>query len=104
MALLVVGFIYLGTLSSFISIAQIRAPASVRGRVVSLLAVVLGTLYPLGAVIQGAVASSIGLRETTIGAAVIMMVALVAVKLRHPHFADALELPPVEVEVRSPPV
>ncbi|MEP6625320.1 MAG: MFS transporter [Acidimicrobiia bacterium] len=102
-ALLLVGFIYLGALSSFISIAQIRAPAEVRGRVVSLLAVVLGSLYPLGAVIQGVVADAIGLRETTIGAAVLMLIALAALKLRNPRFADALELPSAAVEVRSPP-
>ncbi len=103
LALILVGFVYLGALSSFMSIAQIRAPAEVRGRVVSLIAVVLGTLYPLGAVIQGKVANSIGLRETTIGAAALMVVALLALKLRNPRFADALELPAVAVEVPSPP-
>jgi MFS family permease len=102
-ALLLVGFVYLGALSSFMSIAQIRAPAEVRGRVVSLLAVVLGTLYPLGSVIQGAVADSIGLRETTIAAAALMVLALAVLKLRNPRFADALELPSVPVEVPSPP-
>ena len=57
-----VGLVYFGALSSFMSIAQVRAPAEIRGRVVSLLAVVLGTLYPLGSIIQGAVADLIGLR------------------------------------------
>ncbi|MBK5286923.1 MAG: MFS transporter, partial [Acidimicrobiia bacterium] len=89
-ALFFVGLIYFGALSSFMSIAQIRAPAAIRGRVVSLLAVVLGSLYPLGAVIQGAVADGIGLRETTLIAAGLMLVALVAMKLRNPRFADAL--------------
>ena len=72
-ALFFVGLIYLGALSSFMSIAQIRAPAAIRGRVVSLLAVVLGALYPLGAVLQGTVAHEVGLRETTIAAAVLML-------------------------------
>ena len=102
-ALFVVGFIYLGALSSFMSIAQIRAPAEVRGRVVSLLAVVLGTLYPLGSVIQGGVAKAIGLRETTLIAAGLMLSPLGVMKLRNPRFADALDLPPTEVALPSPP-
>ena len=47
------GFLYLGALSSFTSIAQLRAPAAVRGRVLSVLMVLLGSLYPLGAVMPG---------------------------------------------------
>jgi MFS family permease len=97
-ALFFVGLMYLGALSSFLSIAQIRAPSAIRGRVVSLLAVVLGALYPLGAVIQGAVAHEIGLRETTIAAAAIMLVALVAMRLLNPRFADALDLPSAPID------
>ena len=66
---LVVGFLYLGCLSSFMTIAQLRAPAELRGRVMSTLMVLLGTLYPLGAILQGAIADEIGLRATTAGAA-----------------------------------
>lgn len=95
--LFLVGLVYFGALSSFMSIAQLRAPAAIRGRVVSLLAVVLGTLYPLGAVIQGQLADAIGLREVTLMAAGAMLVCLIAMKLRHPRFADALELPPAPI-------
>ncbi len=101
-SLFFVGLIYFGALSSFMSIAQIRSPAEIRGRVVSLLAVVLGSLYPLGSVIQGQVADIIGLRETTLIAAGLMLAALVVMKLRNPRFADALELPSAPVAVRSP--
>ncbi len=97
LALFLVGFIYLGALSSFMSIAQIRAPAAIRGRVVSLLMVVLGTLYPLGSVIQGVVAKQIGLRETTVVAAGLMLVSLVVLRVRNPRFADALDLPATEI-------
>ena len=97
-AIFFVGLIYLGALSSFMSIAQIRAPAAIRGRVVSLLAVVLGALYPLGAVLQGALGHRIGLRETTAGAAVLMLLALFVMRLRNPRFADALDEPPVPIQ------
>ena len=101
-ALFAVGLIYLGALSSFMSIAQIRAPAEIRGRVVSLLAVVLGLLYPLGSIIQGGAADEIGLRETTLIAAGLMLLALIVMKIRNPRFADALDLPPAPVAIPSP--
>lgn len=93
-AVAVVGFLYLGALSSFTSIAQLRAPAAVRGRVMSLLVVILGTLYPLGLVIQGPLAHTVGLRETTVAAAVLMLGVLLVARAVRPRFADALEAPP----------
>ncbi len=101
-ALFLVGLVYFGALSSFMSIAQLRAPAEIRGRVVSILAVVLGTLYPLGSVLQGKLADVIGLREVTLIAAGLMLLALIVMQLRNPHFADALDEPPTEVAVPSP--
>ena len=73
-AIFVVGFLYLGCLSSFTSIAQLRAPQEFRGRVMSALMVLLGTMYPLGLLIQGVLADAIGLRATMAGAAVILAV------------------------------
>ncbi len=96
-AIFFVGLIYLGALSSFMSIAQIRAPAAIRGRVVSILAVVLGVLYPLGALIQGRLADLVGLRTVTAAAAALMLLALVVMRARNPRFADALEEPPAPV-------
>ncbi len=89
----VVGFLYLGALSSFTTIAQLRAPAELRGRVLSLLMVLLGTLYPLGSVLQGAIADRVGLRATTAGAGVLMAAALVAVRLLRPDLGRALDEP-----------
>jgi MFS family permease len=88
-----VGFLYLGALSSFTTIAQLRAPAELRGRVLSLLMVLLGTLYPLGSVLQGAIADRVGLRVTTAGAAVLMAAALLLVRMLRPDLARALDEP-----------
>ena len=63
-----VGALYLGALSSFTTIAQLRSPAEIRGRVLSVHTMILGSLYPLGAVLQGKIADSVGLRATTLGA------------------------------------
>jgi MFS family permease len=97
-AIFVVGFLYLGALSSFTSIAQLRAPAAVRGRVLGLLMVLLGSFYPVGALAQGALADEIGLRATTAGAAVIMLVVLVVTKIVRPQFVTAVESPVAPLE------
>lgn len=88
-----VGFLYLGALSSFTTIAQLRAPPELRGRVLSLLMVLLGTLYPLGSVLQGAIADRVGLRATTAGAAVLMAAALLLVRMLRPDLGRALDEP-----------
>lgn len=93
-ALAVVGFLYLGALSSFTGIAQLRAPSAVRGRVMSVLMVLLGSVYPIGAVVQGSLADVWGLRAVTAGAAVLMLALLVAARILRPGFTRALDGPP----------
>jgi MFS family permease len=86
-----VGALYLGALSSFTTIAQLRSPAHLRGRVLSFLMMLLGTLYPLGSITQGAIADRIGLRATTAGAAIVMAAVLLLVRLTRPALAHALD-------------
>ncbi len=90
-AIFLVGFLYLGALSSFTTIAQLRAPTELRGRVLSVLMVLLGTLYPLGSVLQGAIADRVGLRATTAGAAVLMAAVLLVTRLTRPTMTKALD-------------
>ena len=90
-----VGASYLCCLSSFTTVAQLRAPAELRGRVMSGLMVLLGVLYPLGSIVQGWIADGIGLRATTAGAAIILAGTLVAMRVLRPGF---------DAEVRDPPV
>jgi MFS family permease len=85
-----VGALYLGTLSSFTTVAQLRAPAELRGRVVSVLMMLIGALYPVGSVVQGAIADQIGLRATTTGAAVLLAVVLLTWRVLRPRAADAI--------------
>jgi MFS family permease len=92
-AIFVVGFFYLGCLSSFTTIAQLRAPPEFRGRVMSALMVLLGLLYPLGAVVQGWVADEIGLRATTAGAAVLLGGAFLLIRVLRPGFDRDLDDP-----------
>jgi MFS family permease len=77
-AIAVVGFFYVGCLSGITSTAQLRAPARIRGRVVATFTACLSLLYPIGSVTQGWLADHVGLRETTAGAAALLLaVALV---------------------------
>jgi predicted MFS family arabinose efflux permease len=89
-AIFFVGGIYLGSLSSFTTVAQLRAPAELRGRVVSVLMMLIGALYPIGSIAQGAIADEIGLRATTTGAAVLLGALLLTWRLLRPRAADAI--------------
>ena len=95
LALLVVGALYLGALSSFFTISQLRAPQHLRGRVLAVNNVILGSLYPLGSVLQGRVADSIGLRATTAGAGIVMAGGLLLVRVVRPGVTRAIEEEPV---------
>lgn len=89
-AIVVVGALYLGSLSSFTTVAQLRAPPELRGRVVSVLMMLIGALYPIGSIVQGAIADEIGLRATTAGAAVLLGALLLTWWGFRPHAADAI--------------
>ena len=89
-ALAVVGFLYMVALSTFTTAAQQRSPDELLGRVLAVNNAVLGALYPLGALIQGKVADVVGLRVTTVAAALIMAAALVGARLTRPGYTSGL--------------
>jgi MFS family permease len=101
-AIFFVGALYLGCLSSFTTIAQLRAPAALRGRVLAALMVLLGLLYPIGSVVQGAIADQVGLRATTAGAAVLLAAAMVVVRRARPGFDRDLADPNVVPAAHAP--
>jgi MFS family permease len=94
-ALFVVGLLYLGALSSFTTIAQLRVPSEIRGRVLAVFTVILGSLYPLGSVVQGKIADHVGLRATTLGAAALMALVLLATRRLRPGISAAIDEPVV---------
>jgi MFS family permease len=93
LTILVVGALYLGALSTFTTVAQLRAPAAIRGRVVSVHTLILGALYPIGAIIQGKIADATNLRVTTFGAALTMGVVLLVVRAVRPGFTRPIDEP-----------
>jgi predicted MFS family arabinose efflux permease len=93
LTLFVVGLLYLGALSSFTTIAQLRVATDVRGRTLAVFTVILGSLYPLGAVVQGKIADHVGLRWTTFGSAVLMLFVIVVTRLVRPGITSPIDEP-----------
>jgi MFS family permease len=93
LALFFVGILYLGALSSFTTIAQLRVPSEIRGRVLAVFTVILGALYPLGSVVQGKIADRVGLRGTTVGAAALMALVMVVTRVARPGISAAIDAP-----------
>jgi hypothetical protein len=59
--------------------------------VLSVIMVLLGTVYPLGAILQGSLADHIGLRVTTACAGLLLGAAVLSLRLLRPGFTAALD-------------
>jgi MFS family permease len=95
-SLFVVGLVYLGVLSGLSTAVQLYAPQAYRGRVIGFFQVALGVSYPIGALLQGPVADSIGIGWTTAASGFALALVLAAVALTRPGFVAALTgRPPV---------
>ncbi len=94
-AFLAVGAGYIAVLSGLNTVVQLRAPAAVRGRVLSIYMMGLGIVYPIGAVLQGGIANHTGVRTVTVAGAVIMMATMAAIAVFHPATFTALGDAPV---------
>ncbi|MGH9017324.1 MAG: MFS transporter [Acidimicrobiales bacterium] len=90
-AIVAVGACYIGVLTGLNTVVQLRAPEAARGRVLGLYMMALGTVYPLGLVIEGALAGSIGVRTVTVAAGVILVAVMVALRLLRPGLFAALD-------------
>jgi hypothetical protein len=87
---LAVGAGYIAVLSGLNTVVQLRAPAEARGRVLSIYMMGLGIVYPIGAVVQGWVADTIGVRSVTVAGAALLMGVLVGVAALRPGILVAL--------------
>ena len=105
-ALVAVGATYICVFSGVGAVVQLRAPAHLRARVVSLYFVAVGTLYPVAATIHGAIADRIGLGEVTAAGGLSMLLVVVLLRVLRPGPLRALDDPvdPPEVTpATSPP-
>ena len=92
-ALFVVGLVYISVLSGLSTIVQLRAPSELRGRVLSLYLVALGVAYPIGSLIQGPLADSLGLAWTTAGASALLAIAFAVTRVLRPGIIHVLAAP-----------
>ncbi len=92
-ALFLLGLVYIGVSSSLSTVVQLRAPAEVRGRVLSLYLVALGVGYPIGSLVQGPLADALGLAWTTAGAGALLAVLLLLARITRPGVFQALASP-----------
>lgn len=75
-ALSLVGATYGFAFTSFAGIAQHSAPDEMRGRVLAVNSFVLGILYPVGTLVQGAIADVTSLRAVTVGSGIALALAM----------------------------
>ena len=100
-ALGLVGMLYVGVLTGLSTVVLLRAPPEHRARASSLFFVALGTIYPLGALIQGVIADHTGLGPTTVGGALALVAVVVAVSVTRPAFLAALDDRPHEPAIAA---
>ena len=89
-AIFFVGGTYIWVLSGLNTVVQLRAPEAARGRILSLYMMALGTIYPIGLIIQGAIAQHIGVRTMTVLSGVLVLVVVAALLALRPAMFRAL--------------
>jgi MFS family permease len=99
LAIVVVGTCYIGVLTGLNTVVQMRAPEHARGRVLGLYMMALGTIYPIGLVVQGAIAGVVGIRDVTVAAGVLLVVVMAGLTVLRPGLFRALEDDHVAVSV-----
>ncbi len=104
LAIVFVGGTYIGVLSGLNTVVQLRAPEESRGRVLSLFMMALGTIYPLGLIIEGAVGQAIGVRLMTVISGALLAVSLGLIALLRPSVFRSLvtTLPSGGLDVAMP--
>jgi MFS family permease len=79
LAIAVVGACYIGVLTGLNTVVQRRAPQDFRGRVLGLYMMVLGVIYPVGALVEGAIAHVVGIRTVTVVSGLVLVTVMAAI-------------------------
>jgi MFS family permease len=93
-AFVAVGAGYICVLSGLNTVVQLRAPVAARGRILSIYMMALGLVYPIGAVIQGRLANTHGIRAVTIAAALVLLALVTVTAVVRPTIFTNLADPP----------
>ena len=95
-ALVVLGGAYVGTLTGLNTVVQLHAPTSERSRILSLYTLSLSMFYPLGALVQAALAKTYGVRPVTVADAVLLTLVLGVVTIWRPVFWGEMASTPTD--------
>jgi MFS family permease len=93
LALVAVGATYMFAFSGIGTVVQLRAPAALRARVLSFYFLALGTLYPVGATLQGPIADRFGLGQVTAASGLVLLGVIAIVGVVRPARLRAMEDP-----------
>jgi hypothetical protein len=102
-AFVAVGAAYIVVLSGLNTVVQLRAPVASRGRILGIYMMALGLIYPVGAIVQGWLADSHGIRAVTVGGALLFLAVATLAAVAYPTVFTDLGDPPV-VDDRPLPV
>ncbi len=106
-AFVAVGAAYIVVLSGLNTVVQLRAPVESRGRILSIYMMALGLVYPVGAVVQGWLATAHGIRAVTVGGAVALLALAVLAAVARPgiftNLGDPAPAVGASVPVRGAP-
>ena len=91
-SLMLLGGCYLASLNCYSTIAQTRAPAQFRGRVLAVNTFILGAFYPLSSLVQGRLSDIIGLRKATAIYGVGLAIVLLCFRLFAPSFTAPIDV------------
>lgn len=102
-SLVLVGATYMFAFSGIGTVVQLRAPQALRGRVLSFYFLALGTLYPIGAALQGPIADRVGLGVVTAASGLALLGVVAAIAVLRPERLRSMADPPPQPEVVGSP-
>jgi predicted MFS family arabinose efflux permease len=89
-ALVLLGGAYVGTMTGLNTSVQIHAPEAERSRVLSIYILSLSVFYPIGAIIQSALARRFGVPVVSVSAAAVFLTVLAVVSFFRPEYWRAM--------------
>jgi MFS family permease len=99
LAIVVIGAFYISVLTGLNTVVQLRAPEEARGRVLGLYMMALGTIYPIGLIVQGAIAGAVGIRPVTVASGLVLVAVMAGLLAGRPALFAALDDDHVPVSV-----
>jgi MFS family permease len=84
-ALFVLGGAYVGCMTGLNTSVQLHAPSQERSRILSIYVLSLSVFYPIGAVVQAAIARHVGVTAVSVVAAAVSVLLLAGLTIFHPQ-------------------